>query len=250
MRPHFALFCLLISSSILPGCGSGGDDDEEGPAPAIDPEPASSNTVMRLFARPFAGEYRLLNYFDHDRPVAPNDTNGYQLTWRGARAEPGRDIDGYDGHTGIDWLLPENTPVFAVTDSEVVFAGGQTFNCWLEGNREVTNITVTLKIIAPDGETYLLVYTHLNRIDVAAGDLVMGGQQIGLSGVTGCVGTGRIPHLHLELLRQVNTDPVRFVPIDPYGWEGPTPDPWSLDDPAKASYWFWKEGQAPDMVRP
>ena len=146
----------------------------------IDPEPSSSDTVMRLFAHPFAGEYRILNYFDHDRPVAPNDTNGHQLTWRGARAVPGRDIGGYDGHSGIDWLLPENTPVFAVTASEVIFAGESTFNCSLEGNREVTNITVTLKIIAPDGETYFFVYTHLNRIDVAAGDVVLEGQQIGL----------------------------------------------------------------------
>jgi hypothetical protein len=48
----------------------------------------------------------------------------------------------------------------------------------------------------------------------------------------------------------VNTDPVQFLPIDPYGWEGPSPDPWSINDPGKASYWFWKEGQAPDMVRP
>lgn len=250
MPSHFpAPSYLLICSALLAACGSGGDD-AEGPGPAVDPEPASGNTVIRLFARPFAGEHRILNYFDHDRPVAPNDTNGYQLTWRGARAMPGRDIGGYDGHTGIDWLLPENTPVLAVTGSEVVFAGGNTFACFLEGNREVTNITVTLKIIAPDGQTYFLVYTHLNRIDVAVGDLVMEGQQIGLSGVTGCVGTSRTPHLHLELRRQSNTDPAQSFPIDPYGWEGSAPDPWSLADPAKASYWFWKVGQAPDMVRP
>jgi len=28
------------------------------------------------------------------------------------------------------------------------------------------------------------------------------------------------------------------------------PDPWSINDPQKASYWFWKAGQAPDLVRP
>jgi hypothetical protein len=64
---------------------------------AISPKPAAANTVMPLFVKPFSGEYPVLNYFDHDRPVAPNDINGYQLTWQGARAQPGIDIGGYDG---------------------------------------------------------------------------------------------------------------------------------------------------------
>jgi murein DD-endopeptidase MepM/ murein hydrolase activator NlpD len=243
---------LLVSSGFLNGCGSGSgsDDDGEGPPSVINPEPAAANTVIRLFARPFESEYPLLNYFDHDRPVAPNDSNGHQLTWRGARAVPGRDIGGYDGHSGIDWLLPKGTPVFAVTHSEVVFAGGHTFNCWLEGNREVTNITVTLKFIAPDGQTYFLTYTHLDRVDVAVGDWVSEGQQVGLSGDSGCIGTGRLAHLHFELRRLVSNSPEETVPIDPYGWEGSMLDPWVTDDPQKASYWFWKEGQAPDMMRP
>jgi murein DD-endopeptidase MepM/ murein hydrolase activator NlpD len=240
---------LLLSFAFLGGCEDG-DDAAAGPPAAIDPEPAAANTVIRLFARPFAGEYRLLNSFDHDRPVAPGDSNGYQLTWRGARAVPGRDIGGYDGHSGIDWLLPKGTPLFAVTAGEVVFAGGQTFNCWLEGNREVTNITVTLKFIATDGQTYFLIYTHLDRIDVAVGDLVSEGQQVGLSGDSGCVGTSRTAHLHLELRRLVSGSSAETVPIDPYGWEGSMPDPWSINDPQKASYWFWKAGQAPDLVRP
>jgi murein DD-endopeptidase MepM/ murein hydrolase activator NlpD len=235
---------------LLAGCnGDGGSVTEQGPAPVIDPAPASSNTAIPLFVRPFEKEYRVLNYFDHDRPVAPNDSNGYQLTWRGERAVPGRDIDGYDGHSGTDWLLPENTPVFAVTDSEVVFAGEDTFHCWLE-NRQVTNVSIILKFIPEDGETYLLLYTHLNRIDVEVGAAVAEGEQIGLSGATGCIGNPRLPHLHLELMRQVNTTPQQYFSIDPYGWEGSMPDPWSGSDPRKASYWFWKQGEAPDMVRP
>lgn len=46
----------------------------------------------------------------------------------------------------------------------------------------------------PDGHT--LMYAHLSRADVAVGDIVEAGTQLGLSGRSGQV-TG--PHLHLEL---------------------------------------------------
>jgi murein DD-endopeptidase MepM/ murein hydrolase activator NlpD len=245
----------LLVLACLGGCGGDGgdgaqDDGFTGPAltDVVDPEPGTANAVMPLFSRPFEGEYQVLNYFDHDRPVHPNDTNQYQLTWRGARAFPGKDVRGYDGHKGVDWLLPENTPLFAVTDGEIVFAGGHTFACILQDNEMVTNLTVVLRFVAPDGETYNALYTHLNRIDVAVGDVVSEGQQLGLSGVTGCVGKGRLPHLHFELSHLVSLNPIQQHVIDPYGWEGPGADPWLAQGAGRTSVWFWKPGQAPDMV--
>jgi murein DD-endopeptidase MepM/ murein hydrolase activator NlpD len=251
VRPSTLVVALTF---VLLACGSddGGDDGDDGFPPltaAVDPEPGPGNVPMRMFGRPFASEYAVLNYFDHDRPVAPNDTNGFQLTWRGARAFPQRDRVGYDGHTGIDWLLPENTPLLAVTDGEIVFAGENTFACFLENDELRTNLTVTIRFIGLDGMAYGALYTHLNRVDVAVGDQVVEGEQIGLSGVTGCVGPGRIPHLHFEVLRVVNENPIDTEVLDPYGWEGPTPDPWAAGDPRRASYWFWKAGQAPDLPR-
>src|SRR3954464_10201302 len=121
MRRSFVGMLMLAS---LTGCGGGGGS-EGGGVPAVvtgppltdvvNPAPGAGNPVMPLFSRPFAGQYKLLNYFDHDLPINPNDTNGFQVNWRGARAIPGKDIKGYDGHKGIDWLLPENTPLLAVT---------------------------------------------------------------------------------------------------------------------------------------
>jgi murein DD-endopeptidase MepM/ murein hydrolase activator NlpD len=260
VRTSFRQMCLGVGlSTTLAACGSGGGGEGDGPSnsapPLMDvlrPEPGTSNTVMRLFGKPFTGDYPLQNYFDHDRPVAPNDGNGYQLNWQGARAYPGRDIPGYDGHTGIDWALPEGTPVLAVTAGLVVVAGNSApAPCWLQNNEVVSSLIVSIGFIAPDGATYVVSYNHLDRIDVAQDERVVEGQQIGLSGVTGCVGrlNGRpSPHLHLQVSKVAGT-PNRLVPIDPFGWKGPGWDPWSVHVDGAESKWFWKEGQSPNMAR-
>lgn len=245
------LFGAVISFMLI-GCGGDGSNSNgeapAGPANVLDPEPGASNTVMPLFVRPFAAEYGLLNYFDHDVPTAPEVTNRYQLNWRGDRAVPGRDLGGYDGHKGIDWLLPENTPMFAVVTGEVVFAGEFSAPCFLEDNKVLSALRVTIAFTAPDGDGYVASYGHMNRVDVAAGDQVSEGQQIGLSGVTGCVGKAHIPHVHFEVRRVISVSPLASEVIDPYGWEGPGVDPWSASDTKKRSVWLWKQGQAPDLV--
>lgn len=230
--------------------------DAKGSSPPLmdirHPEASVSNTVTRLFVKPFPGEYPVLNYFDHDRPVAPNDNNGYQLTWQGAKAQPRVDTGGYDGHMGVDWLLPEGTPLFAVTNATVFFAGKVDAPCFLENNRIVSGWQVNLEFIATDGQMYTASYYHLSEVDVKLGDLVTEGQQIGLSGATGCAGGPKghpTAHLHLEIKRVTNPVTHEGIPIDPYGWEGPSADPWETCIHGGKSVWFWKEGQAPGMSR-
>jgi murein DD-endopeptidase MepM/ murein hydrolase activator NlpD len=257
----FSHWQIMGLATALAACGSGGGEGTSSSSPqtngpplidVLHPEPAVSNQVLRLFGKPFAGDYPLQNYFDHDRPVAPNDSNGYQLNWQGARAYPGKDIPGYDGHTGVDWQLPEGTPVLAVTAGLVVFAGNTTpAACWLQNNEVVSSLRVTIGFIAPDGQTYTVSYNHLNHIDVRKDDRVVEGQQIGLSGVTGCVGrlNGRpSAHLHFQL-NKIDVATGRGIPIDPFGWEGPGQDPWAIHPDGATSLWFWKEGQSPNMAR-
>lgn len=93
-------------------------------------------------------------------------------------------------HYGLDFGGSYNTPIPAVTEGTVIFAG------WNYGNE--------IRIQSTDGYVYL--YGHLNSIEVQVGQTVSMGQQIGLMGSTG-YSTG--PHLHLEVWNN-------GVPFDPY----------------------------------
>lgn len=85
-------------------------------------------------------------------------------------------------HQGVDYAVPEGTPVAAAAEGEVIFAGRR----GNYGNRVV--------IRHADGSES--TYSHLSGFDVRVGDQVAAGQAVARSGSTGNV-TG--PHLHFEI---------------------------------------------------
>lgn len=85
-------------------------------------------------------------------------------------------------HRGLDVRCGCGTPVLAALTGRVERAG------WSERSGNV------VRLVHPGGR--MTRYAHLSRLDVKAGDHVIAGQQIGLSGATGRV-TG--PHLHFEI---------------------------------------------------
>ncbi|MBU6258652.1 MAG: M23 family metallopeptidase [Burkholderiales bacterium] len=98
-------------------------------------------------------------------------------------------------HNGVDYAAPIGTPVHAVGDGVVAFAGRQ------NGYGNVVMIQHS-----NGRET---VYAHLSRIDVRRGQKVQQGLRIGAVGMTGWA-TG--PHLHFELrIHGVYTDPLRIA---------------------------------------
>jgi murein DD-endopeptidase MepM/ murein hydrolase activator NlpD len=97
-------------------------------------------------------------------------------------------------HRGIDFRAKSGSPVLAANSGEVVLAR----ELFYEGNC----------VIIDHGEQLMTVYMHLSRLEVAEGQRVTKGQEIGLSGVTGRA-TG--PHLHMGVR-----------------WEGAYLDPASL----------------------
>jgi murein DD-endopeptidase MepM/ murein hydrolase activator NlpD len=169
--------------------------------------------------------------------VLSETSNDYLLTWWGGR------IHGvWNGHNGHDWGMYEGTSILAVADGEVVFAGLEPpYPCGPLGDKSA--LIVRLRHTAPNGEEFESLYVHLSRVDVEQGERVWAGQQIGLSGLTGCTNG---PHLHFGVLRLTHTNNGQPVPIDPFGWQGDGPDPWAEHPEGAQSLWLWKQGQAPE----
>lgn len=98
-------------------------------------------------------------------------------------------------HTGIDFPVPEGTPVGAAGVGTVIFAG------WNTGG--YGNLVVTQHRLG-----YTSWYAHLSSVAVASGQAVGGGTRVGYVGSTG-YSTG--PHLHFEV-RRYDT-PVNPAPL-------------------------------------
>ena len=86
-------------------------------------------------------------------------------------------------HSGIDLAVAEGTPVAAVKNGAVVFAG------WSNG--------YGYRIVIDHGDGTRTTYNHLSDIGVTKGEQVGAGAEIALSGNTGN-STG--PHLHFEVI--------------------------------------------------
>jgi murein DD-endopeptidase MepM/ murein hydrolase activator NlpD len=100
-------------------------------------------------------------------------------------------------HKGVDYGAPTGTPIVAVADGRVTFAG------WHGGHGNF----VKLDHLGALGSGY----GHMSRIAVRPGQMVQQGQVIGYVGSTG-LSTG--PHLHFEVYKNgaaVNPGAVSFI---------------------------------------
>jgi murein DD-endopeptidase MepM/ murein hydrolase activator NlpD len=100
-------------------------------------------------------------------------------------------------HQGLDYAVPQGTPVSALNAGTVLLASPLYF----EGNC----------VVLDHGQGLLTLYLHLSEIQVKQGERVERGQEIGLSG-----GTGRAtgPHLHLAVRWQgVYLNPATLVSL-------------------------------------
>jgi murein DD-endopeptidase MepM/ murein hydrolase activator NlpD len=114
----------------------------------------------------------------------------------GARREPGLFPR---LHEGVDLDVPTGTPIRAMQDGRVRFAGER------GGWGKVVMVDHPRRVTS--------VYAHLSRIDVRTGDRVRGRQVVGLSGASG---NAENPHLHFEVwVRDRPEDPVPLLGGEP-----------------------------------
>ncbi|MDO8283038.1 MAG: peptidoglycan DD-metalloendopeptidase family protein [Thermodesulfovibrionia bacterium] len=125
---------------------------------------------------------------------APLDFRQISSYFSGSRLHPILKV--YKPHHGIDYSAPAGTPVSALGDGKVVFAGY---------NGGYGNL-----IIIRHNNGYETYYGHLQEIskNISTGRTAEQGQVIGRVGTTG-ISTG--PHLHFEL--RINNEPVNPLSV-------------------------------------
>jgi murein DD-endopeptidase MepM/ murein hydrolase activator NlpD len=88
-------------------------------------------------------------------------------------------------HGGVDYACPTGTEIYAARKGKVLEAG--TSVTW--------GPSYGTAVVIDHGKGVRAVYAHLSKTSVKVGEMVKGGQVVGLSGNTG---NSSGPHLHLE----------------------------------------------------
>jgi hypothetical protein len=207
-------------------------------------QPGPKNAVLPLLQRPFDGHYPVLNLFDHDLPLVsdlkPVVEGDKELTYCGLDA-----LGLAEGFSGYAYAMPEGTPIFAAADGEVVRAGSApAFNCVLTHRLVDDQLEVDVEHTTLGSIGFVTHYAHLAKVVVKPGEKVVAGQRLGVAGKSGCATT---PALYFEVRRLTGTRSGRPTVVDPYGWDGPGPDPWAADERGAESQYLWKPGEAPTL---
>ena len=147
-------------------------------------------------------------------PVSPHISrlvSGYGV-------RPGRRSGAPTFHSGADFLGSRGDPVFAVADGIVDFVATDS------RPRRTSGYGNVVSIFHPDEGVYSM-YAHLSRLDVAEGDHVSAGQQIGdVGNTTNGKFRGMGTHLHFEIRRPGPggrapvPGPYRAYNMDPVAW--------------------------------
>jgi murein DD-endopeptidase MepM/ murein hydrolase activator NlpD len=141
------------------------------------PDQSTSYTETFVFARPIPGD--AANY------PARNYLYG------------SRDGGGRPTHHGLDFQNPAGTPVLAVYEGEIIYAGPDIQELFGPQPNFYGNVIVIKHPLTDvDGRPIYSLYGHLSKIYIPAGVYINGSEVIGLVGSTG-VAVGA--HLHLEV---------------------------------------------------
>lgn len=131
------------------------------------------------------------DHFYFARPIAADEVN-----WPLADYRYGGKFFEDIVHTGVDIPAPLGTPVLATGPGKVVSAGYGLYSGLNDPDDPYGLAVVIRHDFGYQGQTLYTVYGHLSQVDVAPGQHLETGEQLGLVGQTGFT-TG--PHLHFEV---------------------------------------------------
>lgn len=121
-----------------------------------------------------------------------------KITGRFGTLSEYRRRNGMQPHSGVDFAMPEGTPIPALDRGTIV----------LQQFSKVLGNVIVLRVLGydPEGdrskrELYYVGYCHLKDPGLAVGTKVKEGDTIGLVGNTGSATTG--PHVHITVSKQV-----------------------------------------------
>ena len=134
---------------------------------------AQDKTVKQDTFRTVSAEREWAGRFEPPVEARISDVFGTQRTFNGKVQS---------SHQGLDFAVPQGTPVAALNSGTVLLARPLYF----EGNC----------VVIDHGQGLLSLYLHLSEFKVKEGDHVQRGQELGLSGSSGRA-TG--PHLHIAV---------------------------------------------------
>jgi len=143
------------------------------PSPEQQREIQEAQAVKKDYLNRVTPEREWSGPFTAPADAAISDVFGSQRIFNDKTSSP---------HLGLDFRVPNGTPVEAMNDGTVLLARPLYF----EGNF----------VVLDHGQGLLTLYLHLSEFKVKEGDQVKRGQIVGLSG-----GTGRAtgPHLHVAV---------------------------------------------------
>ncbi len=156
------------------------DDPNNTPPPSWTPPPPDSAVQVE-------------DHYRFRRPISDEGVNYVARTYTYGGTSGGR----LQVHHGVDMENPRGTPILAVGDGIVFYAGNDSSTVF----GPQTNYYGNLVVIehpgkSPEGQSVYTLYGHMQRVDVQAGQSVNQGDQIGSVGDSG-VAFG--PHLHFEV---------------------------------------------------
>ena len=147
--------------------------------------------------RPFSAEYR--QWAAQNYPYGSRGGGGYVL------------------HTGMDIGNPMGTPLLALADGQVAYAGSDATEVYGAFPNYYGQLIV-LQLAQPYGDQPLFaLYGHVSEIFVQSGQIVQTGERIGAVGMTG-IALG--PHLHFEVRVGENS---YYATRNPEFWLRPLP---------------------------